>query len=395
MRLASRVADLRTTVDRYPNLFDAPPGSVNLGPGDPQFPMPEFIAEGVQQALAAGRTRYTPVAGVLELRTELTATLRRDHGVTYGPDEIIVGAGSKQMLSSALLATVEPGDEVILVAPHYPVYVPMVSFTGAVPVVVPSDPAADYALPVDRIAGAITDKTRWIVLNSPNNPCGRTYTAQEYSALGAALAAAPRVGVLADQIYELLTFDGVIAPSIVAISPELRERSVLISGFSKAYSMTGLRVGYAAAEADLIRAMSRIHYVTTSCAASLSQYAALAALRGPRDAIVDNVRSLQRLCTLAADELAKVDGMEVRPPTAGLYVFANCAGLDGSRTPYGTVIESDLDLATYLDRAARVQVMPGTLFGLPGHLRITCAGDEDELREGLRRMVEAFAELRS
>jgi len=395
MRLASRVADLRTTVDRYPNLFDAPPGSVNLGPGDPQFPMPEHIADGVREALEQGRTRYTPVAGVLELRTALAATIEQDHGVTYEPDEIIVGAGSKQMLSSALLATIEPGDEVILVAPHYPVYVPMVAFAAAVPVVVASDPADNYTLPVDRIAAAITDKTRWIVLNSPNNPCGRTYTAAEYAALGDVLASAPRVGVLADQIYELLTFDGVIAPSIVSVSADLRERSVLISGFSKAYSMTGLRVGYAAADADLVKAMSRIHYVTTSCAASLSQYAALAALRGPRDSILDNARSFQRLCSLAADELGKVEGMDVRPPTGGLYVFGNCGGLIGSRTADGAVIASDLDLATYLDRVARVQIMPGTLFGLPNHLRVTCAGDEVELREGLRRMVEALSELRS
>jgi aspartate aminotransferase len=394
MRLSSRVSGLRTTVDRYPNLFDAPPGSINLGPGDPQFPMPEFVADGVREALAHGHTRYTPVAGVLELRTEIAATLRRDHGVTYRPEEIVVGAGSKQMLSSALLATVEPGDEVILVAPHYPVYVPMISFTGAVPVVVRSDPGADYALPVDGIAAAITERTRWIVLNSPNNPSGRTYTRDEYRALARVLATAPRVGVLADQIYELLTFDGVIAPSIVAVSPEVRARSVLISGFSKAYSMTGLRVGYAAADADLVRAMSRIHYVTTSCAASLSQYAALAALRGPRTSIVENAREFQRLATLAATELSKVAGMAVRPPSAGLYVFANCDGLLGSRGPDGEEIGSDLDLATYLDRRALVQVMPGTLFGLPGHLRVTCAGDEEQLREGLRRMVAALSELR-
>lgn len=303
MQLATRVSGLRTTVDRYPNLFDPPPGSINLGPGDPQFPMPQFIADGVREALAQGHTRYTPVAGVLELRTAIAATLRRDHGVTYQPDEVIVGAGSKQLLSSTLLATVEPGDEVILVAPYYPVYLPMVSFTGANPMIVRSDPASDYALPVERIAAALTDRTRWIILNSPNNPSGRVYTAGEYRALERVLEPAPRVGVLADQIYELLTFDEPVAPSIVAGSESLRARSVLISGFSKAYSMTGLRVGYAAGDADLVRAIGRIHYVTTSCAASLSQYAALAALQGPRTSIRENAEALRRLATLAATEL--------------------------------------------------------------------------------------------
>lgn len=394
MRLASRVADLRTTVDRYPNLFNAPPGSINLGPGDPQFPMPDFIADGVRQALTEGRTRYTPVAGVPELRAEIAATLGRDHGVPYDPANIVVGAGSKQLLSSALLASIEPADEVILVAPHYPVYVPMISFAGGVPVVVRSDPVVGYALPVDQIAAAITERTRWIVLNSPNNPSGRMYSLDEYRALGAALAGAPQVGVLADQIYEQLTFDGSVAPSIVSASPELRARSVLISGFSKAYSMTGLRIGYAATSADLVRAISRIHYVTTSCPSSLSQYAALAALRGPRQPIIDNARAFQRLAALATKELSAVPGMVVRPPTAGLYVFANCDGLLGSRTPEGAEIRSDLDLAAHLDRSVRVQVMPGTLFGLPGHLRITCGGDEAELRQGLDRMVAALTELR-
>jgi aspartate aminotransferase len=393
-RLSARAAALQTTIDLYPDLFATSAGTINLGPGDPQFGLPEAGRLGVVRALEAGHTSYTAANGLAELRQAIAKSLADQHGRHYDRDCITVTNGSKQALANSILATVEPGDEVVLIAPYYSVYRQMVLLAGGIPVVVGSDPASGFALPVAEISRALSPRTRWILLNSPCNPTGRVTTADELRALWSCIAAHPDVGVLSDQVYELLTFDGRIAPCMASICPEAAERTVLISGYSKSFNMTGLRIGYAATNATLARALTRLQFVTTSCASSLGQYAALAILAG--DASDYLARSRRMLKALTDRTAAAVTaGSSLRPlaPHAGLYLFADCGDYLGAADTAGRPVTTDLDLVRYLSDVAQVLVMPGTLFGTPGWLRITCAVDERTLDEGVARILGALGRL--
>lgn len=393
-RLNARAAALRTTIDLYPELFAASPGTINLGPGDPHFGLPEPGRAGLVRALDAGHTGYTAVNGLAELRQAIAKSLAEQHGCHYERDCITVTNGSKQALAHSILATVEPGDEVILIAPYYSVYYQMIVLAGGVPVVVAADPASGFALPVGGVSRALSPRTRWVLLNSPNNPTGRVTTAGELRALWECIADRPDVGVLSDQVYELLTFDGRVAPSMASVGLDAAERTVLVSGFSKSFNMTGLRIGYAATNAALAMALARLQFVTTSCASSLSQYAALAILESHSAGyLAESRRTLKALADRTA--AAVTAGSALRPylPQAGLYLFADCGDYLGTADGSGRAVTTDLDLVRYLSDVARVLVMPGTLFGTPGWLRITCSVGERTLDEGVARILGALGKL--
>lgn len=393
MRASARAERLLTTVDRYPHLFDRTPGTINLGPGDPHGPTPAHITAATAEAATSGRTGYTAVNGTRELREAVATHVESCHGLRYDPEDICVGNGSKQLISNALLATVDEGDEVMLLIPYYSVYYQMVALAGGRPVLV-GGPPGDHRLPIDRISAAITARTRWIILNSPNNPTGAIYDAGELAALDALLAEHPAVNVISDQVYEQLTFDGTVAPSPASASPRARERTLLVTGVSKAYGMTGYRIGYALGSPGIIEHLRRLQYITTSCASSVSQHAAVAALTGPQDALAETVERYRAAAELTVSVLAGQTELTVPAPRAGMYVFAGCTAYHGRREPSGSRIVTDLDLVRYLSREAKVLLMPGTLFGAPGHLRVTFVAEEAELREALRRVVRALNLLR-
>lgn len=393
-RLSARAAALRTTIDLYPDLFAASADTINLGPGDPQFGLPEPGRLGIARALEAGNTGYTAVNGLAELRQAIAKSLAEEHRCHYDRDCITVTNGSKQALANSILATVEPGDEVVLIAPYYSVYYQMVLLAGGIPVVVRCDPASGFALPVAGISQALSPHTRWILLNSPCNPTGRVITADELRALWSCIAAYPDVGVLSDQVYELLTFDGRIAPCMASICPEAAERTVLISGYSKSFNMTGLRIGYAATNAKLARALARLQFVTTSCASSLGQYAALAILEGKSsDYLAHSRQMLKAMVDRTAAAVTASSSLRPYPPQAGLYLFADCGDYLGAVDAAGRQVTTDLELVRYLSDVARVLVMPGTIFGTPGWLRITCAVDERTLDQGVARILGALNQL--
>ncbi|MER7004796.1 aminotransferase class I/II-fold pyridoxal phosphate-dependent enzyme [Dactylosporangium sp. NPDC000555] len=393
MRFTLRTEGLFTTVDRYPDLFSREAGTINLGPGDPRSPVPAHVAAATAQAATDGHTGYTPVTGIRALREAVAAQVSDQHGVDYDPDHVCVGNGSKQMIINTLLATIRDGDEVLLLAPYYPVYYQMVLLAGGQPVVV-NGPDGDYRLPVAQIGAALTPQTRWIMLNSPNNPTGTVYSRAELAALDTLLADHPAVNVISDQVYEQLTFDGTTAPCLASVSPRARERTVVVSGVSKAYGMTGYRIGWALGPPEIIEHLARLQYITTSCASSISQHAATAALTGPQDSLAETAQRYRAAAELTHSTLSSGTRLRVLPAAAGMYTFADCTPYLGSRDQAGTPIETDLDLVQYLKREARVLLMPGTLFGSPGRLRITFVAEEPELGEALRRLTAALSLLR-
>lgn len=394
MKFSDRTKDLHTTVDIYPNLFGGVSGQTNLGPGDPRLPIPDHVVEAVEGSIRGGRTGYTDVGGLLDLRTAICLYFSNHHGIEYAQSEVIVGVGSKQLLANTLLATVNPDDEVILIAPFYPVYLQMVIFAGGTPVVIPTTASEGFRLPVERIRAALTDRTRWIIINSPNNPTGAIYSRGELLGAVEALNDFPNAGIIADQVYELLTFDGVVAPTSAAVSDEGKRRTLAIAGISKAYAMTGFRVGFAAGDAELIAMLSRLSYVTTSATATTSQYAALAALSGPQDAVYAGRERGRRFSEVCRRVLGNESRLGFVEPQAGMYSFVDCTRLLGTTTASGQLIETDIDLVAYMADEARTQLMPGTMFGCPGHFRVTFAAKDQEFQDALTRVADALGRLR-
>ncbi len=395
MKFSHRTENLHTTVDLFPNLFgEATPGQTNLGPGDPRLPIPEHVVRSVEESIRDGRTGYTNASGIADLRAAVQDYFAVHHGVEYARSEVIVGVGSKQLLTNTLLATVNPGDEVILIAPYYPVYRQMVLFADGTPIVVPSRSDDGFRLPVEGIRSSLTDRTRWIIVNSPNNPSGVVCSKEELAALVDVVADHPEAGIISDQVYELLTFDGQVAPSSASVSEEGRRRTLAISGISKAYAMTGFRVGFAAGDSELMAMLARLSYVTTAATATSSQYAALAALTGPQDVVAVGQARGRHLAQVCQEVLEREGRLSFVAPQAGMYSFVDCSRLLGTHTSDGRAIRTDIDLVEFLAIEARTQLMPGTLFGCPGNLRVTFAVEEEEFRAALTRIVEVLKALK-
>ena len=365
-----------------------------LGAGEPDFDTPDSIKNAAERALRAGATKYTALDGTPELKAAIRAKFKRDNGLEFAQDEITVSAGAKQVLFNAMMATVNPGDEVIIPTPFWVTYADIVAIVGGTPVLVPCSEANGFRMTADDLERAITPRTRWVMLNSPSNPSGAAYSEANYRPILDVLLAHPHVWLMVDDIYEHIVYDGFRFATPAAIEPALRNRTLTVNGVSKAYAMTGWRIGYGGGPSALIRAMAVVQSQSTSCPSSVSQAAAIEALNGPQDFVRDCCRSFQARRDLVVSALNGIDGITCRVPEGAFYTFASCAGVIGKITPDGRALASDKDFAEYLLHAAGVAVVPGSAFGLSPYFRISYATSAVELEDACQRIARATAELR-
>lgn len=361
---------------------------ISLSTGEPDFKTPAHIIEAADRAARDGKTKYPPSLGVNELREAISAKLRRENGVSVGIDCITVTHGAKQAISNALISTIDPGDEAIIPAPYWVSYPELVTLLGGRPVIAPTR-APRFTLAPEDLEAAITPRTKWLLLNSPNNPSGATYTPAELRALGAVLAHHPHVLVMSDDIYEYLVYDGVRFTTFMQAVPEMADRTLLVNGVSKAFAMTGWRIGYAAGPADLVKAMSKVLGQVSSGANMVGQWAAATALDGPRDDVERFVATYAERRRFARGVLNACRGLSCPLPDGAFYLFPDCTGAFGRRTRGGVVIDDDAAFARELLAAEGVAVVPGSAFGTPGRFRITFAIATDALTEACRR-IERF-----
>ncbi|MBO0904827.1 pyridoxal phosphate-dependent aminotransferase [Jiella sonneratiae] len=364
----------------------------NLGEGELDFATPEPIADAGIRAIRAGDTKYTAVSGTAALKAAIAAKFERENGLSYKADEIIAGTGAKQLLFNAFLATLAEGDEVIVPAPYWVSYPDMVRLAGGVPVIVGTRRSERWILTAQALEAAITPQTRWVVLNSPNNPTGSVYSPAEMAALTEVLERHPQVMVMADDIYEHVRYGGAFATP-AAVAPALGGRTLTVNGLSKGYSMTGWRIGYAGGPSWLISAMDVLQSQSTSNPSSISQAAAVAALSGGLGFMEGWLQTLEQRREIVMRMIDGVDGLEADTPDGAFYVFAECTGLIGSLAPDGRILRSDLDVATFLLEEARVALVHGSAFGMPGHLRIAYAVETKTLQDACRRIAAAVARL--
>jgi aspartate aminotransferase len=397
-RIAARMRRIKpspssTVTDRVAELRRQGKTIVNLAIGEPDFDTPEHIRRAASEAIERGETRYTQVAGTLALREAIAHKLQQENRLDYSPKEIIVTVGAKHAIFNALAVTLEDGDEVIVPAPFWVSYPDMVLACDGTPVIVPCAEADDFRLSPEALEAAITPNTRWLVFNSPTNPTGTVYTVAQLRAIADVLLRHPQVMLLTDDIYEHIRFDGGATPHLVAIEPQLRPRAVVINGVSKSYAMTGWRIGYAAGPADIVGAMDMIQSQSTSGASSVSQAAALAALRGPMDFLAPWVATYRQRRDTALALLNAIPGISCRAPGGAFYLYVNCAGLIGRRTPQGTTLSGDLEVTLYLLESAGVSLIAGSAYGMSPYFRMSIATGLDVIEDGCRRIAAAVAEL--
>ncbi|MGX9120865.1 pyridoxal phosphate-dependent aminotransferase [Mesorhizobium sp. BHbsci] len=364
-----------------------------LGAGEPDFDTPQHIKEAAARAMAAGKTKYTALDGTAELKVAIAAKFRRDNGLEYSPAEIAVSAGAKQILYNAMMASLDPGDEVIIPTPFWVSYADIVQIAGGTPVLVPCKEASGFRLTADDLERAITHRTRWVLFNSPSNPSGAAYGEAEYLPLLDVLLRHPNAWLIVDDMYEHIVYDGFKFVTPAAIEPALKSRTLTVNGVSKAYAMTGWRIGYAGGPTPLVQAMAVVQSQSTSCPCSISQAAAVEALTGPQDIVRERRELFQGRRDLVVAALNAIDGITCRVPEGAFYAFASCEGLIGRTTPEGQVIRSDNEYAEYLLRTVSVAVVPGSVFGLGPYFRVSYATAETELIEACRRIASASAQL--
>ncbi|SOC12765.1 pyridoxal phosphate-dependent aminotransferase [Rhodobacter maris] len=367
--------------------------TIILGAGEPDFDTPEPIKAAAAAAMARGETKYTALDGTPGLKAAIVEKFRRENGVAYKASEITVGTGAKQVLYNAMMASLNPGDEVIIPTPCWTSYFDIVRIAGGVPVAVPCAGARGFRLQPEDLAAAITPRTRWLMLNSPSNPTGAAYTEADYRPILDVLLAHPQLWLVADDMYEHICYDGFRFTTPAALEPRLKDRILTVNGVSKAYAMTGWRIGYAGGPEALIKAMAVVQSQSTSCPSSISQAAAEAALTGPQDLLAERAADFQRRRDLVVAGLNAIPGISCRVPEGAFYTFASCAGLIGARTPEGGTITSDRDFCAWLLETADVAMVPGAAFGLSPYFRISYATAEAELREALARIAAACARL--
>ncbi|GEO86135.1 MULTISPECIES: pyridoxal phosphate-dependent aminotransferase [Alphaproteobacteria] len=364
-----------------------------LGAGEPDFDTPDHIKEAAWKAMQAGQTKYTALDGTPELKAAIRDKFSRENAVDYALDEITVATGAKQILFNAMMATLDPGDEVIIPTPYWTSYSDIVQIAEAKPVLIACNAEAGFRLQAAQLEAAITPKTRWVILNSPSNPSGAGYRAEDYRPLLDVLLKHPQVWLLVDDMYEHIVYDGFEFVTPAALEPRLKNRILTVNGVSKAYAMTGWRIGYAGGPRDLIKAMAVVQSQATSCPSSISQAASVAALNGPQDFLNERKASFQRRRDLVVAGLNAIDGLDCRVPEGAFYTFSGCAGMLGKTTPAGKRLETDTDFCAYLLEDANVAVVPGSAFGLSPFFRISYASAESELREALARITDACARL--
>ena len=367
---------------------------ISLSVGEPDFDTPKHVREAGKAAIDGGQTRYTEVPGTLELAEAIVRKFERDHGLTFAPNQISIGVGSKQVLYNALQATLDEGDEVVIPTPAWVSYPEMVRVADGTPVIVRCGADTGFKITPDELERAITARTKWLMLNSPSNPSGAEYSRVELEALGAVLLRHPHVWMMSDDIYEKIRYGDAPFVTMAQVVPELASRTLTINGVSKAYAMTGWRCGFGGGPAELVRAMNTIQSQSTSHTSSISQAAAVAALDGPMDFLEPFVEAYRRRRDKVVAAMNAIDGIDCTVPDGAFYVFPGCEGLLGRRTPKGQLVKSDMDLCMYFLEEAGVALVPGGAFELPGYFRISYAASDADLGEGMKRIASASAQLR-
>jgi len=367
---------------------------ISLDAGEPDFDTPDSIKEAAIAAIRNGQTKYTTVDGTPALKQAICDKFKRENGLTYTPEQITVGAGGKHVLFNALLATLNEGDEVIVPAPYWVSYPDMTLLAGGTPVFVECPAEKGFKLQPQDLERTITPRTKWLVLNSPSNPTGAAYTRDELKALAQVLLRHPHVYILNDDMYEHVIYDGFAFSTIAEVEPGLYDRTLTVNGVSKAYAMTGWRIGYAGGPVALIKAIAKIQSQSTTNPSSISQAAAVAALSGPQDFIASRAEVFQKRRDLVVSMLNQAKGITCHRPEGAFYVFPSCAGVIGKTTPDGKVIESDQDFALYLLMSAGVSVVFGAAFGMSPFFRISYAASTESLEESCRRIQRACGDLR-
>jgi aspartate aminotransferase len=367
---------------------------VNLVVGEPDFDTPLHIRQAAAAAMDRGETRYTLMAGKLELREAIVAKLKRENGLTYALNEIIVTNGAKSAIYSAFAITLEPGDEVIIPAPYWVSYPDMVLACDGTPVTIACPEENGFKITPAQLEAAITPRTRWLLINSPGNPTGASYTFAEYRALAEVLARHPHVLVMTDEIYEHLRYDGEKSAHLLQAAPDLRERTLVVNGVSKTYAMTGWRIGYVAGPRDLIEGLDKFLSQSAGNCCSISQAAAVAALNGDQSFVTQSTAIYKQRRDVTLELINAIPGLSCRKPDGAFYLYINCAALLGKTTPDGRVLRDDGDLVMYLLDSAGVAVVAGTAYGLSPYFRLSIATSLDILEDGCSRIANAVKALR-
>lgn len=396
--LSKRVRSIKQSPSNYANQLATELKAqgrdiISLALGEPDFPTPEHIKEAAIEAMRLNQTRYTTVDGITALKQAVCEKFRRENELEYKPEQISIGTGGKQVIYNALLCTLDPGDEIIVPAPYWVSYTDMAVLAEAVPVKVPCLPEHGFKLQPEQLERAITPRTRWLMLNSPNNPSGAVYSRDELKALAEVLLRHPHVWVMTDDMYEHLRYDGIEFATIAQVEPRLYERTLTVNGVSKAYAMTGWRIGFGGGAKVLIDAMRKMQSQCTSSPNSIAQMAAIAALSGPQGFFAERAAIFQGRRDLVVEAVNRIPGLSCPKPQGAFYVFPLCSGWIGKRTPQGKVLATDQDVAIYLLEGAEVAVVQGNAYGVSPNFRISYATSMELLEEGLARIRRAGGQL--
>ncbi len=366
---------------------------IGLGAGEPDFDTPDHIKAAAKAAIQTGATTHTAFAGTIELRNAICAKLKRDNDLEYTPDQITVGCGGKQTIYNALIATLDPGDEVIIPAPYWVSYPDITLLAEGTPVFVNCPVEDDFKLQASALEAAITPKTKWVILNSPSNPTGAAYSRDEMKALTDVLVKHPHVWVMSDDMYEFIVYDDFEFVTPAQVEPALFERTLTLNGVSKAYAMTGWRVGYAAGPVELIKAMNKVQSQSTTHTAAVSQAAAVEALNGDHSFMAERTAIFKERRDLVVEMLNAAEGLVCAKPEGAFYVYPSCEGCMGKKTPDGKTLETDEDFVTYLLEAEGVASVHGAAFGLSPYFRVSYATSTENLTEACTRIQRACAAL--
>jgi len=365
-----------------------------LAAGEPDFDTPHNIRKAASDAMDAGKTRYVPGKGTPELQKAIQSKFLKDNNLNYDLDEIIVGVGGKHIIYNAMMATINPNDEVIIPAPFWVSYPDIVLLAEGKPVIVQCPENQNFKLTADKLEKSITDKTKWLMLNSPSNPTGSLYSKQELKELAKVLLKYPQVLIMSDDIYEKVIYDNLEFTTIASVEPKLKDRCLTLNGVSKAYCMTGWRLGYCGASKEIIAAMNKIQSQSTTSTSSISMAAAVEALNGPQEFIKDHNEAFVRRRDLVVNLLNNIDGLSCLTPEGAFYVYPSCKGVIGKETPEGMKISNDEDFMTYLLESEGIAGVHGEAFGLSPYFRLSYATSDEILKDACRRIKRACEKLK-
>jgi aspartate aminotransferase len=366
---------------------------IELAQGEPDFNTPEHVIEAATRAMRAGQTHYTQVDGTPALKAAIIDKFKRENGLTFKPENISAGAGGKQILHNILMATLNPGDEVVIPAPSWVAYADITHYAEGTPVWVPTKPENGFKLRPEELERAITPRTKWLMLNSPSNPTGAVFSAGELKALADVLEQHPGVWTISDDMYEHVRFDGRSFATLAAVAPQLADRIFTVNGCSKTYAMTGWRLGFGAGPGEVVRAMARLQAQSSLNPSSVSQAAAVAALNGPQDIVRERCAIFQARRDTLVKRLKAMPGLACEPPEGAFYVYVSCAGWLGKRTPQGKTLENDADVTTFLLDVAHLALPNGAGYGLSPYFRVSFAAEQALLERACDRLAAAAKTL--